>query len=131
MDIFKLADELRQLREIKREAEQSIKEVNQQIEEKQAELIELMIDLEVPSFKRGEHNFYINSRIFASVKAGKKPKLIEWLKKSPYAEMVREDINTQTLSAWVRELSENGELPEEIANYVNVFEKQSINIRKA
>lgn len=131
MNIFKLADELRQLREIKREAEENLKKVNRQIEEKQAELIELMIDLEVPSFKRGGHNFYINSRIFASVKAGKKKKLIEWLKKSPYSVMVKEDINSQTLSALIRELDENGELPEEITNYVNIFEKQNINIRKA
>lgn len=131
MDIFKLADELKQLRDVKKEAELNVKEINAEIEKKQAQLIELMINEEIGSFKRGDHNFYINTRTFASVKAGQKPKLIEWIKKTPHAGMVREDINTQTLSAWVRELSENGELPEELNNYVNVFEKQSINIRKA
>lgn len=131
MDIFTLADELKLLREVKKEAELNIKEINAEIEKKQAALIELMINKEIGSFKRGGYNFYINTRTFASVKAGKKPKLIEWLKKTPHAGMVREDINPQTLSAWIRELNDNGDLPEELSNYVNVFEKQSINIRKA
>lgn len=131
MDIFKLADELKQLRDVKKEAELNVKEINAEIKKKETQLIELMINEEIGSFKRGDHQFFINSRIFASVKAGQKKKLIEWLKKSPYSVMVKEDINSQTLSALIRELDENGDLPEELSNYVNVFEKQSINIRKA
>jgi hypothetical protein len=129
--VFELADELRVLKEQKKSLEAELKEINRNISEREAELAQHMITEELSSFQRGGRTFYLSTKTFISAAAGKKPRLVAWLKQSPHKELVREDIHAQTLSAWARELLEEDQLPAEIRDCLNIYEKQTIGIRKA
>lgn len=129
--VFELADELKGLKEKKKTLDAQLKELNRTISDREAELARQMLTEELQSFQRGGNTFYLNTKTFISAAAGQKPKLVELLKQSPYADLIREDVNAQTLSAWARELLENGELPDEIRECLNIYEKQTVGIRKA
>lgn len=129
--LFQLADELKDLRRRKDELEEKLKEVKTEIARAEAELLQEMINEELGNFKRGDTQFVMVTKVHASPKAGKKPLLIRWLKQSQYRDLVKEDVNARTLEAWARELAENDELPDEVKELVNIFEKQTITIRKA
>jgi hypothetical protein len=130
--VFELADQLKALKDQKAQMETKIKEINKGIDQAQSRLLQSMIDEEVGKFDRSGFTFYSSSRVHASVRAGCKPQIMEWLKQSPYRDLVKEDVNARTLESWAREfLSENDELPDEIQDWMHVFEKQTISIRKA
>lgn len=74
--IFELADRLKAAKEMKRELEDKVKEVNREIEE-------------VDKFSRNGATFYLNSRLYASDQAGRKEDLISVLKKNGYGDIVK------------------------------------------
>lgn len=130
--VLKQADELKALKDKKKALEAEIKELNQVIDQVQTQLLQSMIDEEVGKFDRKGFTFYSTTRVHASVKAGCKPHVIDWLKGSEFADMVREDVNARTLEAWAREhVEQNDQLPDGVSDYINMFEKQTISIRKA
>lgn len=131
-NVFKLAEELKALKDAKKEMESEIKELNKEMEQVQYQLIQSMIDEDVSKFDYKGFTFYSSNRIHASVKAGCKPHVIDWLKSSEYSDMVKEDVNARTLEAWAKEyIDQNDDLPNEVSDYINMFEKQTISIRKA
>ncbi|CCX67295.1 uncharacterized protein BN785_00765 [Firmicutes bacterium CAG:791] len=79
--IFELADRLKAAKEMKRELEDKVKEVNREIEEVDAALSDKMAEEEVDKFSRNGTTFYLNSRLYASAQAGWKEDLISALKK--------------------------------------------------
>lgn len=130
--VFTLADQLKALKDAKKAMEAEIKELNQEIQDVEYQLIHHMADAEMSKFDRSGYVFYSTKRIHAGVKAGCKPNVIDWLKSSEYGDMVKEDVNARTLEAWVKEyVDQNEQLPDEISDYINMFEKQTISIRKA
>lgn len=57
-----------------------------------------------------------------------KPRLHKWLRENGYADLLVENVNSQTLSAVMRELEdEGGDLPE----YIKLIRKNKIGVRKA
>jgi len=131
-DIFSFADRLQALKEQKRQLESEIKEVNTQIEEVETKLAELMLEKEIQNFTRNGQMFYLNTKIYASAVPERKEELFTWLKKNGYGDMVYETVNANSLAAFVREqIEEADELPEGLAELVNVFEKTTVNMRKA
>ena len=131
MNLFELADELYALRQKKQELEEQVKALNKEIESKQQQMVELMLDEEIDKFSRNGRLFYMAVKTRVSPKAGMKPKLIEWLKESEYADLVKEDVHARTLESWARELIENEELPPEVEEMLNIYDQTVINIRKA
>ena len=129
--IFTLADRLSDLRGRKRELEDSLKVINAEIERVEAEMVQEMLQEEVQSFSRGGQLFYLSSRTWASPVPERKADLYAWLKDHGFGDLVQETVNSQTLSAWVREQTEEAELPEDLRQLVNVYEKQTVNIRRA
>lgn len=131
--IFVLADELRNKREAKKLLEDGVKNVNAELEEIENELVELMLQEEMQSFSRAGQMFYLRNSVKASAKAGMQPELMRYLKDNGAADLVKETVNANTLSGWVKEqLEENDdELPQELAELVNLYEKTAIGIRKA
>lgn len=131
-DIFKLADRLAELRAMKKDTEDRLKEINAEIEKVDAELAERMLAEEVQNFSRNGQTFYLNTTVRASAKADRKQDLFQWFKEHGLGDMVTETVNANTLSAWVREqLEESDELPEGLEELVNVYEKTTVGIRKA
>jgi len=131
-DIFSLADRLQTLKEQKRKLDSAIKEVTAEIDEVETKLAELMLEEEMQNFTRNGQMFYLSTRLYASAVAERKEELFTWLKENGYGDLVYETVNANSLAAFVREqMEETEQLPEGLAELVNVFEKTTVGMRKA
>lgn len=130
--VFELADRLLDLRERKEQLSEQLKAVNAEIEEVDRQLSELMLAEEIQSFVRSGRMFYLKTETYASAVSDRKAELIEWLKEHGLGDIVQETVHPRTLSATVKEmLEEDDELPEELSELVNIFEKTTVGLRRA
>ncbi len=131
--IFALADELKTKREAKKILEDSMKNINLEMEEIETELVEAMLREEMQSFNRAGQMFYLRNSVKASARAGKQAELYQYLKDNGFGALVKETVNANTLSGWVKEQMEENddELPEDLAEFINLYEKTAVGIRKA
>lgn len=125
-----LAAQVLEVRERAEELDKQLKETNKLKEELEQQLIEMMMLDDVDKFVYAGKTFFPSVRLWASLKAETKEEAIEWLKSSGFADLVKEQVNTQSLSSLVKELKENDEMPEEFEQFLNVTEKISLNVRK-
>lgn len=150
-NILTLADRYKALRDTKQALDNSLKDVNKELDQAEKALIEQMVNEEVPRFDRNGQMFYLSTKMYASPKAGIKDELYDWLKENGYEDMVKETVHAQTLSSFVKEQLEehnitadelkellgSDELPEELAGlvqlagFVNIYDKTGVNMRKA
>lgn len=128
--ILEIADKYFEKREKKSELETQIKDVNKELESLEQELIGLMTDNEIDSFKRNGILYSVVTREFQSANPERKEELYLQMKKKGFEHLFT--INTNTLSATVKELiAENdGKLPDWLEGLINQTEKQSIRIKK-
>lgn len=128
--ILEIADKYLEKREKKSELETQIKDVNKELESLEQELIGLMTDNEIDSFKRNGILYSVVTREFQSANPEKKEELYLQMKQKGFEHLFT--INTNTLSATVKELiAENdGKLPDWLEGLINQTEKQSIRIKK-
>ena len=130
--LFELADRLRELRDRKAALEDELKQVNAEIERVDQELAKAMVAEEIQNFVRGDKLYYLKTETYVSAAADRKPELIQWLKDHGLGDIVQETVHPRTLSATIREmLDESDELPPDLAELVNVFEKTTVGLRKA
>ncbi len=131
--LFELADELKELKEAKKKAEQEVKDINTKIDETDYALSELMAETETQSFTRSGTMFYLSTTTRASAVVEKKTELYNRLKENGYGELVYETVNANSLSAFVKEQTAENEdlLPDWLDGLVTVFEKTSVGVRKA
>lgn len=130
--VFELADRLLDLRERKEQLSEQLKAVNAEIEEVDRQLAELMLAEEIQNFVRSGRMFYLKTETYASAVSDRKAELIEWLKANGLGDIVQETVHPRTLSATVKEmLEEDDELPEELSELVNIFEKTTVGLRRA
>ena len=132
-ELFALADQLRELKETKKYAEQELKEITEEIERIDAALVEQMIASETQNFTRNGTMFCLTNSTRASATVGRKEELFESLRTAGYGDLVYETVNANSLSAFVKEqTTENGDiLPEWLDGLVTVFEKTTVGVRKA
>ena len=130
--IFKLADKLKALKEKKKVLDQEIKDVNVEIEFTDIELSENMIQEEMQNFKRAGSMFYINTKTYASVIPEYKVEFFKKLRSEGYGDLVYETVNSNSLSAFVKEqiIENEDKLPDWLDSLIHVYEKTSIGIRK-
>ena len=131
--LFELADQLKAAKERKRELDAETKANNAVIEDLDRQLSEAMAEQEVDRFSRNGNLFYLNSRLYASAKAGEKDTMIAALKANGYGDLVTETVNANTLASFAKERmaeSETGELPEWLDAVVSTFEKITVGVRK-
>lgn len=128
--ILEIADKYLEKREKKSELETQIKDVNKELESLEQELIGLMTDNEIDSFKRNRILYSVVTREFQSANPERKEELYLQMKQKGFEHLFT--INTNTLSATVKELiAENdGKLPDWLEGLINQTEKQSIRIKK-
>lgn len=135
MDL-QLADKLKELRDKKKQKkkqlENEIKEINTEIEEIEQELVQQMLEEEMQNFSRNGTLFYLNTKTFASPVSELKQQLYQALKDNGYGDLVYETVNSNSLSAFVKEQIEQNEdkLPEWLDGLVNVYDKTTIGMRK-
>ncbi|GAQ24330.1 hypothetical protein [Tepidanaerobacter syntrophicus] len=131
--MFELADRLKELRDAKKAAEEELKSINAEIDDVEYRLSELMISSETQNFTRAGTMFCLSTTTRASAAAGMKEELFDALRSKGFGELIYETVNTNSLSAFVKEqIAENGdELPDWLKGLVNVFEKTTVTVRKA
>ena len=132
-ELFALADQLRELKETKKFAEQELKEITEEIERVDAALAERMISTETQNFTRNDTMFCLTNATRASAAAGKKEELFAALRAAGFGDLVYETVNANSLSAFVKEQTMENEdvLPGWLEGLVNVFEKTTVGVRKA
>ena len=132
-ELFALADQLRELKETKKFAEQELKEITEEIERVDAALAERMISTETQNFTRNGTMFCLTNATRASAAAGKKEELFAALRAAGFGDLVYETVNANSLSAFVKEqTTENDDsLPQWLDGLVTVFEKTIVGVRKA
>lgn len=131
--VFKLADELKNARNQKKELDEKVKDLNARIEFLDRQLSDEMAKAGCEKFSRNGSTFYLKSRIYASAKDGNRERMFEALKENGYGSLVTETVNANTLSSFCKEqmaLNED-ELPGWLDPVVNTFEKVTIGIRKS
>ena len=129
-DLFNLSDRLSILRELKDQIENSLDLAKEQIEQVQQAMIAIMTNEEIPNFSRNGKTFSLTTKPYASVKPDGKEDFISWLDEHGFGDLAPRSINSQTLSSWVKEQTQDQELPEEIKPLISVFEKTSVSVRK-
>ncbi len=130
---LQLADTLQELRDAKEHLEASLKETNEMIESIEQDLVQAMLTAELDSFKRNGHTYSLKVDTFASAKAECKEELFKALRENNAGDLVQEQVNANSLRAFVKELKANNddEIPDWIADYINVYEKTKIAVRKS
>jgi len=129
-NILLLSDALLNAREAKKNAEAALKDMTAIIDDLETQLIALMVDDELTSFKRDGVLFSLVNKSHISAEAERKDDLWEQMKKQGYEHLF--SINSQTLSGEVKRLmEENGdELPAWLNGLVKQYDKPSIRIKK-
>jgi len=130
--IFELAAKLKMLREEKKEVEERHKVIEAEIEETENQLSQEMVNAEIQNFNKDGTTFYLQTKTYANIKPGFKQEVYDWLKANGFESLVYETVNAQRFSAFIKELlEEEDELPTELKDKVNIFEKITVGIRKA
>ena len=134
-EIFDLADQLKAKKDEKKALEKRVSDLTTEIDKLDKELSDAMAEAECPNFSHSGSTFYLNSRLFASPKAGMKDDMIAALKEHGYGDIVNETVNANTLASFCKErIAESGEeesLPGWLDEVVNTFDKVTVGIRKA
>ena len=133
VEMFDLADTLRELQEKKALLQEELKDVNGQIKDTTGLLSEQMINHEIQNFSRNGRLFYLTTQQYISVVASMREQLHETLREKGFGDLVKEAVHPQTLRAFVREqIEENDdEVPEWLDGLVSVYEEDQVRTRKA
>lgn len=129
--MLELADKLAEVRDSLDELESRQKELNKEKEQIERELFEMMLAEDVEKFTRNGRTFSPQVKTYASINAEYREAAFQWLKDNGFGDLVKEQVNTNSLTSWYKEQIEEGELPEEFLAYLNVYDKQGIAVRKA
>ncbi len=131
--MFTLAEELKNLRDSKKEAEQRVKDVNAELDKVESELADLMAGTETQNFTKSGVMYSLTVKTRASAVAERKDKLYDALKKNGYGDLVYETVNANSLSAFVNEQVAQNEdnLPAWLEGLVNIYEQAKVSVRKA
>lgn len=131
--IFEMSDRLKNLLEEKKSLEASVKALGEEIADLDNQLSDAMAEAELDRFSRGGCTYYLKSRLFASPIAGRKDEMMQVLKDHGCSTMVVETVNVNTLASYIKEQREaTGEdVPAWLADYVNLYDKVSVGIRKS
>lgn len=132
-DMFALADRLKELKERKAELAEETKANNAEIEQAEFQLSQLMASTETQSFQRAGTLFYLTTKTYASANKEQKDELFKTLRSEGYGSLITENVNANSLSAFVKEqMADNDDiLPDWLEGKVNVFDKVTVGIRKS
>ena len=128
------------LNALKKEQDAQLKETKSAIAGLQEELLDHFVDNGFQKMTMKNGTVYIHVQKWAGVDRGddgKDPDAVAWpraiaaLQSAGLDDFVQERFNTQSLSAFVRELDKNDEeLPDEFKGAIKVTEKVSLRVRK-
>ena len=124
-ELERLSAAVRQTRAHKESLEMEIKAVNADLEVIENELLSVMGNHGLASFKNEDGTlFTASSRLFASV--ADPEAALPWLRSHGLGSLIRETVHSGTLSSALKELMGSVEIPESI----RIFEKPTLSIRR-
>lgn len=134
-----LAEEAREfaaLNQKKRELQNELDSLTEKLAKQEETLLSRFGDEGVESvkIKLGKDKFTLFPRreLWASVAPGMEKSLFRLLRRNKYGDLIKEKVNTQSLSALIREFDQHGKkIPESWQKVVKVTEKYRIGTRKA
>lgn len=132
-NMYELAEQLKQLREKKKTAEQQLKDIHAEIAQTEYQLSVQMAETETQNFTRAGTMFALTTKTRASAMAGRKDELYAALKENGYGDLVYETVNANSLSAFVKEqIAENQDtIPDWLNGLVHVYEQTSVSVRQS
>jgi hypothetical protein len=133
LNMYDLAEQLKQLREKKKDVEQRVKDINTEIDKTEYALVQVMAETETQNFTRAGTMFSLTTKTRASAIAGHKDELFSALKENGFGDLVYETVNANSLSAFVKEqIAENQDtVPDWLNGLINVYEQTSVSVRKS
>ncbi len=132
-NMYELAEQLKQLREKKKAAEQQLKDIHAEIAQTEYQLSMQMAETETQNFTRAGTMFSLTTKTRASAVAGRREELYAALKENSCGDLVYETVNANSLSAFVKEqIAENQDtVPEWLNGLVHVYEQTAVSVRKS
>lgn len=129
--MMSLADRLITLREMKDATQAGLKDINEQIDEVQAQLIEAMTSQECTGFKHDGKTFSLVIKEYPGAVPENKQELYDAMREHGFEHIFT--INPMTLSGTVKELKANNDdiLPDWLEGLVSIYEQTSISVRKS
>ena len=136
-----LIDKVRQLQELLEEKEglaEATKNNNAAIKDLKEEIAQTMIDEDCPRIGCGDYTFSLQVKTKYSKKGEATLQaagldFFEVLREQGYGELIQETVNAQKLQSSMKECADQngGELPEELADIISVYEENDIHRAKA
>ncbi len=125
------ADTLKALRDEKADLQAKLKEVQESIDAVESELIQMMTDEECTGFDRNGIRFSLVIKEYPGAVPEEKEELYRRMRSHGFDHLFT--INTQTLSATVKELKANNDdtLPDWLEGVIRIFEQPSIRVSKS
>ena len=125
------ADTLKTLRDEKSALQAKLKDVQEGIDAVEAELIQMMTDEECTGFDRNGIRFSLVIKEYPGAVPEEKEELYRRMRSHGFDHLFT--INTQTLSATVKELKANNDdtLPDWLEGVIRIFEQPSIRVSKS
>jgi predicted DNA-binding protein YlxM (UPF0122 family) len=129
--LLELSDKLKELRERKSDLDAQTKALSNEIDQTQMEMVDLMMTEELTSFNRNGVTFSLVTQEYPSPEPERKGELWEAMKENVFEDLFT--INSQTLSATVKELIANndGILPDWLNGLIKIAEKNTIRVAKS
>ncbi len=90
LKMYELAEQLKQLRDEKKDAEQRVKDINAEIDKTEYALVQMMAETETQNFTRAGTMFSLTTKTRASAVAGHKDELYSALKENGFDDLVYE-----------------------------------------
>lgn len=133
MTLVENLDKLEKLLAVKDKLAEDTKKNNADIDNLKKTISDQMMDSEITGLKHGNFNYSLVDKVKYSKKAGNDEHFFTVLRENDLGSIIKETVNAQTLQGAIKNVvAENdGELPEEFAEVINVYEYLDINRRKA
>lgn len=133
MTLFENLDELNRLLNEKDELKEKTKENSAAIDSLKKTIADQMLNDETTKVVRSGHSFTLQEKVKYSKKAGNDERFFETLRENDLGDLIKETVNAQTLQGAIKSIVEenSGELPEDLAEVINVYEYLDIGRRKA
>lgn len=132
MDIFTMIDEYKGLLDRKDLLAEQTKANNAAIEEARNALAQAMIDQEAPKISRNGFLYSLQDKTKYSKKACDEEEFFTVLEENGLGDIIKRTVNAQTLQGAMAAAAEenDGELPEEFADYINVYQYYDVQKRR-
>lgn len=133
MKITEMIEHYNYLLETKDRLNADLKDLNEEIEIKRAELADAMIDADVPKVTHLGYSWSVGTKTRFSKKASADEELFEMLRDNGLGDIIKETVNAQTLQGTMSGIAaeNDGDLPDEWKDVINVYEYNDITRRKS